>query len=136
MTLIWLGVIAALVVIELATYGLYFAALAAAALVPLALSLVGLDLWVQALGFLVAAVVALVFVRPVITKLQGEKPETMTNSAAMVGKDAIVTEDVSQVTGYVKIQGETWSARTGKGTKQVGSKVVIEKIDGVTLIVS
>jgi len=136
MTFIWLGVIAALVVIELVTYGLYFAALAAAALVPLALSLVGLDLWVQALGFLAAAVVALVFVRPVITKLQGENPETMTNAAAMVGKDAIVTEDVSQVTGYVKIQGETWSARTGKGTKQVGSKVVIEKIDGVTLIVS
>lgn len=136
MTFIWLGVIAALVVIELVTYGLYFAALAVAALVPLALSLVGLDLWVQALGFLAAAVVALVFVRPVITKLQGENPETMTNSAAMVGKDAIVTEEVSQVTGYVKIQGETWSARTGKGTKAVGSKVVIEKIDGVTLIVS
>ncbi len=73
MTLIWLGVIAALVVIELVTYGLYFAALAAAALVPLVLSLLGLDIWVQALGFLAAAVVALVFVRPVITKLQGEK---------------------------------------------------------------
>jgi membrane protein implicated in regulation of membrane protease activity len=136
MTLIWLGVIAALVVIELVTYGLYFAALAAAALVPLALSLVGLDLWVQALGFLIAAVVALVFVRPVITKLQGDKPETMTNSAALVGKDAFVTEEVSQVAGYVKIWGEIWSARTGKGTKEVGSKVVVEKIDGVTLIVS
>jgi membrane protein implicated in regulation of membrane protease activity len=135
-TLIWLGVIAALVVIELVTYGLYFAALAAAALVPLVLSLLGLDIWVQALGFLAAAVVALVFVRPVITKLQGEKPETMTNAAAMVGKDAFVTEEVSQVAGYVKIQGESWSARTGKGTKEVGSKVVIEKIDGVTLIVS
>jgi membrane protein implicated in regulation of membrane protease activity len=33
-------------------------------------------------------------------------------------------------------QGETWGARTGSGTKEVGSKVVIEKIDGVTLIVS
>lgn len=136
MTLIWLGVIAALVVIELVTYGLYFAALAAAALVPLLLALLGLDLWAQALGFLAAAILALVFVRPVITKLQGERPETMTNSAAMVGKDALVTEEISQVTGYVKIQGETWSARTGKGTKGVGTKVVIEKIDGVTLIVS
>jgi membrane protein implicated in regulation of membrane protease activity len=60
----------------------------------------------------------------------------MTNSAAMVGKDAFVLEEVSQVAGYVKVQGETWSARTGRGTKEVGSKVVIEKIDGVTLIVS
>ncbi len=59
----------------------------------------------------------------------------MTNAAAMVGKDAFITEEVNRVADYVKIQGETWSARTGKGTKEVGTKVVIEKIDGVTLIV-
>jgi membrane protein implicated in regulation of membrane protease activity len=60
----------------------------------------------------------------------------MTNTAALVGKEAFVTEEVSQIAGYVKIWGETWSARTGNGTKEVGSKVVVEKIDGVTLIVS
>ena len=85
---------------------------------------------------LAAAIVALVFVRPVITNLQGEKPETMTNAAAMVGKDAFVTEEVSQVAGYVKIQRETWRARTNRGTKKVGGKLVIEKIDGVTLTVT
>jgi membrane protein implicated in regulation of membrane protease activity len=136
MTFIWLGIIAALVVIELVTYGLYFAALAAAALVPLVLSLLGLDLWVQALGFLAAAVVALVFIRPLITKLQGDKPETMTNVNALVGKPALVTEEVTQVNGYVKIQGEIWSARTSNGSKAVDSEVVIEKIAGATLIVS
>jgi len=136
MTIVWLAVIGALVVVELLTYGLYFAALAAAAVVPLVLSLVGLDLWVQALGFLVAAVVALAFVRPLISKWQGEKPETMTNSNALIGKPALVTEEVTNVTGYVKIQGETWSARTSNGNKAVGSQVVIEKIAGATLIVS
>ena len=80
MTFIWLAVIGALVVIELVTYGLYFAALAVAAVVPLVLSLLGLDLWVQALGFLVAAILALVFVRPLISRWQGDKPESMTNS--------------------------------------------------------
>ncbi|MDG2496902.1 MAG: NfeD family protein [Aquiluna sp.] len=136
MTFVWLAVIGALVVIELVTYGLYFAALAAAALVPLVLSLFGLDIWVQALGFLAAAVVALVFIRPLITKLQGDKPETMTNVNALVGKPALVTEEVTQVNGYVKIQGEIWSARTSNGSKTVGSEVVIEKIAGATLIVS
>ena len=86
MTFIWLAVIGALVVVELVTYGLYFAALAIAAVVPLVISLLGLDLWVQALGFLAAAVVALVFVRPVIAKLQGTSPEKMTNSAALIGR--------------------------------------------------
>jgi len=136
MTFVWLAVIGALVVVELLTYGLYFAALATAALVPLVLSLLGLDLWVQALGFLVAAVVALAFVRPLITKWQGDKPETMTNANALVGKPALVTQEVTQVNGYVKIRGETWSARTSSGKKAVGSEVVIEKIAGATLIVS
>ena len=44
MTFVWLGVLAALIVIELLTYGLYFAALAVATLVPLVLSLFGAPL--------------------------------------------------------------------------------------------
>ena len=135
MTFIWLGIIGALVVVELVTYGLYFAALAVAALIPLVLSLLGLDLWVQALGFLVAAIIALVFVRPLITKWQGDKPEALTNAAALIGKSAEVVQEVGEFSGYVKVQGETWTARTNKGTKAVGSKVVIEQIDGATLIV-
>ena len=79
---------------------------------------------------------ALVFIRPLITKLQGDKPETMTNVNALVGKPALVTEEVTQVNGYVKIQGEIWSARTSNGSKAVDSEVVIEKIAGATLIVS
>lgn len=39
MTFVWLAVIGILVVVELLTYGLYFAALAVAAIVPLILSL-------------------------------------------------------------------------------------------------
>jgi len=35
----------------------------------------------------------------------------------------------------VKVQGETWTARTSSGVRAVGSKVVIEQIDGATLIV-
>ena len=69
MTIIWLAVIGSLVIIELLTYGLYFAALAVAAVVPLLLSLLGLDLWIQGLGFLLAAIVALIFVKPITKKL-------------------------------------------------------------------
>jgi len=108
MTFIWLAVIGALVVVELVTYGLYFAALAIAAVVPLVISL--------------------------IAKLQGTSPEKMTNSAALIGKSAEVVEEVTELAGYVKVQGETWTARTSSGVRAVGSKVVIEQIDGATLI--
>lgn len=135
MTLVWLVVVAALVVIELLTYGLYFAALAVAALVPLILSLLGLPLWVQGLGFLVAAIAALVYVRPLIAKWQGKHPERMTNVASLVGKQATVLQDVTEDSGLVKVWGEEWTARVREGVRMKGARVTIDEIDGATLIV-
>ena len=135
MTLVWLVVVAALVVIELLTYGLYFAALAVAALVPLILSLLGLPLWVQGLGFLVAAIAAMVYVRPLIAKWQGKHPERMTNVASLVGKQATVLQDVTEDSGLVKVWGEEWTARVREGVRMKGARVTIDEIDGATLIV-
>ena len=135
MTLIWLGVVAALVVIELLTYGLYFAALAVAALVPLVLSLFDAPMWLQGAGFLAASILALVYVRPLIAKWQGKNPERMTNVASLVGKEALVLQDVTEDSGLVKVWGEDWSARVREGVRTKGAKVTIEEIDGATLIV-
>ena len=135
MTLVWLGVIGIMVVIELLTYGLYFAALAVAAVVPLILSLLGLDLWVQALGFLVAVVAALVYVRPLIKKWQGDKPERLTNTDSLIGREANALTDITETSGQVKVWGEVWTARVREGMRSEGAKVVIEEIDGATLIV-
>ena len=135
MTLIWLGVVAALVAIELLTYGLYFAALAVAALVPLVLSLFDAPMWLQGAGFLVASILALVYVRPLIAKWQGKNPERMTNVASLVGKEALVLQDVTEDSGLVKVWGEDWSARVREGVRTKGAKVTIEEIDGATLIV-
>lgn len=135
MTFVWLGVLAALIVIELLTYGLYFAALAVATIVPLVLSLFGAPMWLQGAGFLAAAIVALVYVRPLIAKWQGKHPERMTNVASLVGKQATVTQDVTEDSGLVKVWGEDWSARVREGVRMKGAKVTIEEIDGATLIV-
>lgn len=135
MTLVWLVVVAALVVIELLTYGLYFAALAVAALVPLVLSLFGVPTWIQGLGFLAAAIVALIYVRPLIAKWQGKHPERMTNVASLIGKQATVLQDVTEDSGMVKVWGEEWTARVREGIRMKGAKVTIDEIDGATLIV-
>ena len=135
MTFVWLAVIGVLVVVELMTYGLYFAALAVAAVVPLILSLLGLDLWIQALGFLVASVAALVVVRPLIKKWQGEKPERLTNTNSLIGKEALALTDITEHSGEAKIWGEVWSARVKEGMRSKGAKLVVEEIDGATLIV-
>lgn len=135
MTFVWLAVIGVLVVVELMTYGLYFAALAVAAVVPLILSLIGLDLWVQALGFLAASVAALVVVRPLIKKWQGEKPERLTNTNSLIGKEALALTDITEQGGEAKIWGEVWTARVKEGMRSKGAKLVVEEIDGATLIV-
>ena len=135
MTFVWLAVIGVLVVVELMTYGLYFAALAVAAVVPLILSLIGLDLWVQALGFLAASVAALVVIRPLIKKWQGEKPERLTNTNSLIGKEALALTDITEQGGEAKIWGEVWTARVKQGMRSKGAKLVVEEIDGATLIV-
>ena len=135
MTFVWLAVIGVLVVVELMTYGLYFAALAVAAVVPLILSLLGFELWVQALGFLAASVAALVVVRPLIKKWQGEKPERLTNTNSLIGKEALALTDITELGGEAKIWGEVWTAKVREGMRSKGAKLVVEEIDGATLIV-
>ena len=135
MTFVWLTVIGILVVVELMTYGLYFAALAVAAVVPLILSLLGFELWVQALGFLAASVAALVVIRPLIKKWQGEKPERLTNTNSLIGKEALALTDITELGGEAKIWGEVWTARVKEGMRSKGAKLVVEEIDGATLIV-
>ena len=135
MTFVWLAVIGVLVVVELMTYGLYFAALAVAAIVPLILSLLGFELWVQALGFLAASVAALVVVRPLIKKWQGEKPERLTNTNSLIGKEALALTDITELGGEAKIWGEVWTAKVREGMRSKGAKLVVEEIDGATLIV-
>jgi membrane protein implicated in regulation of membrane protease activity len=135
MTFVWLAVIGVLVVVELLTYGLYFAALAVAAIVPLVLSLLGFELWVQALGFLGASVAALVYVRPLIKKWQGEKPERLTNTQSLIGREALALTEINEQGGQAKVWGEVWTARVREGMRSEGAKLVVEEIDGATLIV-
>jgi membrane protein implicated in regulation of membrane protease activity len=135
MTFVWLAVIGVLVLIELLTYGLYFAALAVAAIVPLVLSLLGFELWVQALGFLAATVAALFYVRPLIKKWQGDKPERLTNSESLIGREALALTQITEQGGQAKVWGEVWSARVREGIRSEGAKLVVEEIDGATLIV-
>lgn len=135
MTFVWLAVIGVLILIELLTYGLYFAALAVAAIVPLVFSLLGFDLWFQALGFLVATVAALFYVKPLIKKWQGDKPERLTNSHSLIGRDALALTEITEHSGQAKVWGEVWSARVREGMRSEGAKLVVEEIDGATLIV-
>jgi membrane-bound serine protease (ClpP class) len=52
---------------------------------------------------------------------------------ALVGRQAVVTSTLAP-TGLVKIDGELWAARSVTPVES-GSEVVIERVDGLTLLV-
>lgn len=58
---------------------------------------------------------------------------------SLIGKEAVVTETINNLknTGAADIHGVTWTARTDSNldTVEKDSIVVIERIDGVKLIV-
>jgi membrane protein implicated in regulation of membrane protease activity len=53
----------------------------------------------------------------------------------MVGKEAKVTQSLSDHDGTVRIHGELWAARSLDGPIAEGEPVRVERIDGLTLFV-
>ena len=87
----------------------------------------------------VAAISAIswIGVRPFALKhLYGKAKAVKTPAEDVLGKPAVVeiAIDPVQDTGRVKVEGESWKA-TAKEPLNVGTKCVVEKLDGVTLTV-
>ncbi len=66
------------------------------------------------------------FVKPMI-----ESDSVKSNANGMIGKVAIVIEEITTTTGRVKLYGDEWRAFTSDQEKiEKGAQVTIEKIDG------
>jgi membrane protein implicated in regulation of membrane protease activity len=68
------------------------------------------------------------------SKRIGRRTKATTGAEAMVGKVAEVTQDC-RPTGMVRLDGELWEARCDAGASR-GDSVVVERLDGLTLVVS
>lgn len=138
MTVIWLAVLVALVVIELLTMGLTTIWFAGGALVATVASLLGAPFAVQVILFLVASGLLLYFTRPLAVKYFN-KDRIRTNAESLVGRQAIVISEIDnlQGIGQVNVGGMEWSARTRvDGVRlPVGTVTTILAINGVKLIV-
>jgi membrane protein implicated in regulation of membrane protease activity len=135
--ILWLIVAAVLGVAELLTTTLAFGLLAAAALVAAIVGGVHLDLPLQLAAFVVAAGAGLGFVRPIALRHIKQPPVLKTGTAALVGRSAIVLEEVTEHGGRVRIGGEEWSSRPYDESLviPVGTKVDVMQIDGANALV-
>jgi membrane protein implicated in regulation of membrane protease activity len=68
------------------------------------------------------------------SKRIGRRTKATTGAEAMEGKVAEVTQDC-RPTGMVRLDGELWEARCEAGASR-GDSVVVERLDGLTLVVS
>lgn len=138
MTVFWLVVLVALVIIELLTMGLTTVWFAGGALVATIAALFHAPLFLQVILFLVVSALLLFFTRPLAVKYFN-KDRIRTNAESLVGRQAIVISEIDnlQGIGQVNVGGMEWSARTRvDGVKlPVGTVATVLAINGVKLVV-
>lgn len=137
MIIFWAAAIVAFIVIELATIGLASIWFALGALCALIAALLGAQLWLQIVWFIVISVLTLILTRPLVKKYINSKTHA-TNADRVIGSRAVVKEriDALAATGAVLADGKMWTARTADGSVlEPGTIVTVRQIEGVKLIV-
>lgn len=137
MYIVWAILIVVFGVLESATAQLVSIWLMLGSISSLIAALLGASITTQAILFIAVSAFTLVITRPLVKKYIHPKKQR-TNADRVIGQVGIVTEDINNIdaTGQVKADGKIWTARTADGSLiPKSSEVIIEKIDGVKLIV-
>lgn len=134
-TIIWAIVLIVMIIAEFMTQQLVSIWFVVGSAVALMASLTSISFTVQFIIFLVVSIIALVLTRPFVKKIIS-KEKTKTNADMVIGNIATVIETISleDGTGRVKINGLDWKASSDTHI-EVGEKVKVIRIEGVTLIV-
>lgn len=133
---VWLGIAAAMALVEAFSLGLITLWFVVGALAAFAANLLGVDPAAQVLVFLIVSVVCLVIFRPVFMKYRnrGDSKEP-----TLVGQVAVVREaiDSDRLVGRVETPDHmTWAACSASGEPlPVGQNVVVVGQESVKLIV-
>lgn len=135
--LLWVILAALLAVGEVLTLGFLLGLLALAAVAAGIVAALGAGLVAQFLVFIVASLASLAVLRPIAKKHLRTPVQLRTGTAALVGAKAVVTQQVDDLSGQVKIGGELWSARAFMEGEIIepGARVEVAKIDGATALV-
>jgi membrane protein implicated in regulation of membrane protease activity len=135
--IIWLIIAAVLGAVEIFTVTLAFGLVAIGALVAAVAGAAGGDLAVQFGAFVVASAVGLGVARPIAMRHVRQPPVLRTGAAALVGRTAVVVEEVTGDGGRVRIGADLWSSRSYDETLVIaaGTRVDVLQIEGATALV-
>ncbi len=134
---IWLIVAAVLGTVEILTTTLAFGLLGVAALIGAGVGFFGGNAAIQFGAFVLASGLGLGIARPFALRHIRQPPLLRTGTAALVGRPAVVIDEVGAHSGRVRIGGEIWSARSYDETLVIpaGKTVDVMQIEGATALV-
>ena len=137
---VWLlWILAAVVcgIIEVMSVSFVFLMFAIGALAAGVAAALGASVFVQVIVFAVVSLALLALLRPFLKgRIDRSGGDVRTNTDALIGKTAYVTEAVGERHGRVQFSGGEWSARTEGEELAVGTQVSVDRIDGATAVVS
>ena len=135
--ILWLAAVVAFGLLEAVTVSMVSLWFVGGALAAMIAQLLGAGPWMQIIVFVVVSAGLLACLRPFVKKFVSPR-RTATNTDAVLGREAIITETVDNLraTGTLKLDGKEWTARSAAGeTLEVGTVVKIVKLEGVKLYV-
>ena len=136
-SIVWLGVLILMILLELATMGLTTIWFAGGALAAFIAALCGASLLVELGLFLVVSFLLLFAFRPLAMRYVNSRT-VKTNVESLAGKTARVTEEINDEMGQgtAVLNGQEWTARSADDTViPAGSLVVVDAVSGVKLLV-
>lgn len=136
-SIVWLGVLIVMILLEMATMGLTTIWFAGGALAAFIAALFGASLLVELGLFLVVSFLLLFAFRPLAMRYVNSKT-VKTNVESIAGEIARVTEEINNEMGQgtAVLNGQEWTARAADDTViPAGSLVIVESVSGVKLMV-
>ena len=134
---LWLIAAGVFFIIEIATVGFLIFWLGIGALLAMLTSFITDNIAIQTAVFVVTSAVLIPLTKPFVDKFT-RKDSMPTNSYSLIGNKGIVTKEINSINGpgLVKVNGETWSAKTEEeSTIPESTEIEVVSIDGVKLIV-
>lgn len=134
---VWLGLSLTLGAAELLSLDLLLLMLAVGALAGAVTALFPIPVVVQILVAVGTSVAMLALVRPSVVNRLHSGPTLRQGHDALVGRQAVVVDEVSALSGQIKIAGELWTARPYDETETIepGATVDVFEIRGATAYV-
>ena len=134
----WLVISGISFAIEVVTVGFLVFWFGIGALLALAVSFLTDNILIQSVVFVISSTLLMFLTRPFVKKFAKSKDDVSTNAYSIIGKEALVIENIDTINGkgQIKVGGEIWSAKSKNNQIiEKGHKVEIVSIDGVKVLV-